>query len=50
MNKKVETQGVEEKSRVKELEPEIVDDYTERNVKQVRDIESQVKMVGSKLE
>ena len=50
MNKTIEIKGAEEESRVRELEAEIVDDQIERNLGQLRDIEDQVKMVGSKLE
>lgn len=45
---KIEVKSTEE-SRVRELEAEIVEDHTERNVAELRDIESQVRMVSAKL-
>lgn len=41
---------ISEESRVKELEAEIIEDKTERDVGELRELEAQVRAVGARLE
>lgn len=46
--KKIDIKGTEE-SRVRELEADIIEDKTERDIGELRELESQVRAVGARL-